>query len=226
MASPTTTVTIAGITGKLALLITKYLLKTPDVHINGLCRDPSKLPTSITTNPRITIFQATATDTDQILKALHGASVAICCYLGPPALMLAGQQILIDACIAAHVPRYIASDWSLDFRRLDPGALPAKDPMKHIAAYLEERKAQIAGVHVLNGCFLEAPWRSVWDARARGFVVWGSGEEMWELTSYGNAAEFTARVALDGEASGYLYCECCAALLGNFEKGGRLIDAC
>jgi saccharopine dehydrogenase-like NADP-dependent oxidoreductase len=110
MASPTTTVTIAGITGKLALLITKYLLKTPDVHINGLCRDPSKLPTSITTNPRITLFQATATDTDQIHKALHGASVAICCYLGPPALMLAGQQTLIDACIAAHVPRYIASD--------------------------------------------------------------------------------------------------------------------
>jgi hypothetical protein len=92
--------------------------------------------------------------------------------------------------------------------------------MKLIAAYLEERKAQIAGVHVLNGCFLEVPWRSVWDAQARSFVVWGTGEEKRELTSYGNAAEFTARVALDGEASGYLYCECCAALLRNFEGVG------
>lgn len=203
----TTTVTIAGITGKLALQITKYLLESPSVHINGLCRDPTKLPSSITTNPRVTIFQGTATDTEGIRKALHGTSVAICCYLGDNDFMVSGQKTLIDACIAEKVPRYIASDWSLDFSRLEFGDLPIKDPMKHVAAYLDERKDQIKGVHVLNGAFLEVPWRSIWDAQEKNFIVWGTGEEKWDLTSYGNAAEYTAKVALDPKASGYLYCE-------------------
>jgi NAD(P)H-binding len=167
------------------------------VHINGLCRTPSKLPGSLATNPRVTIFQATATDTDQIRSALRNASVAICCYLGDPTVMVAGQKTLIDACIAEKVPRYIASDWSLDYRRLELGDLPSKDPMKHIAAYLD----------VLNACFLEAPWRSLWDAQGQNFKYWGTGEEKWELTSYGTAAEFTARVALDPEATGYLSCK-------------------
>jgi hypothetical protein len=95
MASPTTTVTIAGPTGKLALSITKHLPKTPSVHINGLCRKPSKLPGSLATNPRITIFQATATDTVQIRSSLHNALVSICCYLGGPTLMVSGQKALI-----------------------------------------------------------------------------------------------------------------------------------
>lgn len=207
MSSPTTTVTIAGLTGKLALLIAKHLLKTPHVHINGLCRTPSKLPPSLASHPRVTIFPATATDTPQLRSALHDASICICCYLGDATLMVSGQKALIDACIEERVPRYVASDWCLDCRRLQLGDLPAKDPVKQVAAYLEERKGRILGVHVLNACLLEAPWRSIWDAQGRHFKYWGTGEEKWELTSYGNAAEFTARVALDTEANGYLSCK-------------------
>jgi hypothetical protein len=207
MTSPVTTVTIAGITGTLAILIAKHLLQTPSVHINGLCRTPSKLPRFLTTNSRVTIYEATATDVDKIRLALHDSSIAICCYLGPPTLMIDGQKALIDACIEEKVPRYMASDWCLDYRKLKIGDLLAKDPMILISQYLEERKNRISGVHVLNACFLEAPWRSIWDAETKGFKYWGTGEERWELTSYGNAAEFTALVALDADAVGFKSCE-------------------
>jgi hypothetical protein len=119
MTSPPTTVTIAGITGKLGLLITKHLLKSPIVHINGLCRFPSKLPPIILQDPKFTIFQSTSTDIAKIRSALYNSSLAICCYLGSLGLMVSGQKILIDACITENVPRYIASDWSLDFRGLE-----------------------------------------------------------------------------------------------------------
>ena len=201
------TVTIAGITGQLAQLIAKHLLALPkgDIRINGLCRTPSKVPKTLSQDARVTIFQSTADDTSTIRQALKSSQVAICCYLGDIDFMTTAQIILVDACIAENVPRYVAGDWSLDFRGLALGDHPLKDPMKHVAAYLEQKAAssQIKPIHILNACFLEAPWRGIWDAQNNALTYWGAGDEKWELTSYSDAAAFTARVVADPDASGW-----------------------
>ena len=198
-------VTIAGLTGKMAQLIAKHLLVNPEIKVHGLCRTPSKLPESMTSNPRLRVFQADSTDTETIRSALEGSNAAICCYLGDGDVMVEGQQRLIDACIAKKVPRYVASDWSMDFRGLELGQHPLKDPMKHTQAYLEEKEAsaQIKAVHVLNACFLEAPWAGLWNAQSSKLQYWGTGDEKWELTSYDNAAEYTAKIVMDPSASGW-----------------------
>lgn len=204
-----TTVAIAGITGSLGKLIAEYLLAKPDVRIHGLCRTPSKLPPSLRDEPRLTLYTASSTDITVVQAALHDVDVVICCYLGPPSLMVDGQKILIDICIAERVPRYIAGDWSMDFRKLKLGQHPPKDPMKLVHAYLEEKEAagQIRAVHVLNGCFLERPWVGIWDADRQLFKYWGTGDERWEFTTYRNAAQFTAEVAVDKDATGWFSCE-------------------
>ena len=202
-----TTIAIAGLTGTLGRLIAKHLLKHSNIRINGLCRDPSKLPVHIRTDTRVTLFQADATNVEAIRKALQDAHVAICCYLGDNNLMVDGQKTLIDACIAEGVTRYIASDWSMDFRKLALGEHPPKDPMKHVQSYLEEKSNMITAVHILNACFLERPWVGLWDSQKQSFRYWGSGDERWEFTSYDNAAEYTAEVALDSEAHGWLSCK-------------------
>lgn len=122
--------------------------------------------------------------------------------------MIEGQKLLIDACIAEKVPRYIAGDWSMDFRKLEFGQHLLKDPMKHVQAYLEEKEAKglIKAVHVLNACFLEAPWPGLWNAKKQQLQYWGTGNEKWELTSRENAAQFTAKVAMDKEAIGWFSC--------------------
>ena len=203
------TVTIAGLTGKMAQLIAKHLLASPEIKVHGLCRTPSKLPESLTSNPRLLVSQADSNDIKTIRSALHGSNAAICCYLGDTEVMVEGQKRLIDACIAENVPRYVASDWSMDFRKLELGQHPLKDPMKHAQAYLEEKEAggQIKAVHILNACFLEAPWAGLWKAQSSKLQYWGTGEEKWELTSYDNAAEFTAKVVMDPSASGWFSCK-------------------
>jgi hypothetical protein len=208
MTTTTMTVTIAGLTGKMAQLIAKHLLASPNVKVNGLCRTPSKLPESLTSNPRLSVFQSDSNNTQVIRSALKESSAAICCYLGDADVMIDGQKRLIDACIAENVPRYVASDWSLDFRKLELGQHPLKDPMKIVQAYLEEKEAdnQIKAVHILNACFLEAPWGGLWNAQNSKLQYWGTGEEKWELTSYDNAAEFTAKVVMDPEANGWFSC--------------------
>lgn len=207
MAPPITTVSIAGITGTLAGLITKHLLKRPDVYIRGFCRNPSKLPDSLRSHPRLTLFKGAFTDMEIIREAVRGANVAICCYMGPDALMVDGQKLLIDACIAEKVPRYVASDYCMDYRKLAFGDHPVKDAMKHVQIYLEEKASQITAVHILNACFLERPWIGIWNPDKEIFTYWGTGDEKWEFTSYDNAAEFTAEAALDPDANGFLSCK-------------------
>jgi hypothetical protein len=208
-----TIITVAGFTGKMARLITTVILSThPAAQIHGIARSPEKVAPELKTNKNVKIFAASASDTNEIRKALSGASVCICCYLGDDNLMVDGQKLLIDACIAEKVPRYIASDWSLDFRPLAFGEHPAKDPMKRVQAYLEEKEkeGQIKGVHVLNGAFMEIIW-----ARFAGYVnvkedtfsYWGTGDEPIEVTTMVDAAAYTASIAVDPNANGFLNCK-------------------
>lgn len=202
----TTTVAIAGLTGKFARQLAGHLLSKPNVHVNGICRSPNKLPANLANDSRVSIFQASSDDVPALRKGLKGADVAVCCYLGDDKLMQEGQKTLIDACIAEGVPRYIAGDWSLDFRGLEYGQHPSKDPMKHVADYLDEKKSKIEGVHVLNGVFMEVFWSfsGHFDPTQEKFKIWGTGNEKLDMTTYNDAAAYTAEVAVDSKANGWI----------------------
>lgn len=132
----------------------------------------------------------------------------ICCYLGDDNLMENGQKSLVDACEVEGVSRYISSDYSLDFTKLELGQLPAKEPMKQVQEYLNGKTVQ--GVHVLIGIFMETFFTSffgVWNAKDTYFSYWGSGKKMWESTTYDNAAQFIAAVIQDSSAVGMQRCE-------------------
>lgn len=122
--------------------------------------------------------------------------------------MINGQKLLVDACELENVSRYIASDYCLDFTKLDFGQHPAKDPMKHVMAFLETKKF-VQGVHVLIGAFMETFWSGyfgVWDPEGCKLKYYGNGDELWESTTYNTAAQFVAAVAKDRNAVGMQHC--------------------
>lgn len=208
--SSVTKIAIAGFTGKIARLITKSLLERhPNVQIHGICRSPAKVNAALLSNPNIKVFEADSTNGPALRRGLADTSVCICCYLGGPSVMVDGQKTLIDACIAENVPRYIASDWSLDFRGLAFGDHPAKDAMKHVQLYLEEKEKEgkIKGVHILTGVFMEVIWAHFlgWaDAKEGVFRYFGTGDEKLDMTTYADTASFTAEVAVDQNATGFI----------------------
>ncbi|RVD84145.1 uncharacterized protein DFL_005910 [Arthrobotrys flagrans] len=202
----TITVGIAGITGKLARVLISSLLKYPEVAIRGYCRDPSKLSSALSSNPKISLIKGDGFDTAAINTFVSGCDVVVCCYLGDGKLMVDGQKLLIDRCADNGVPRYVASDWSIDYTKLEFGQLFPKDPMKHVKAYLDAQD-KVKGVHILVGGFIETffnPLFGTWDPATTTFRFWGTGEEVWEGTTYVNAAEFTAAVCVDKDAYGIL----------------------
>lgn len=198
------TVGIAGITGKFARELTSILLKSPNVTVKGYCRDPSKVPQSLAS--KVSLVKGDAYDEPAIRSFVAGCDVVVCCYLGDPKLMFEGQKLLVDACAAEGVPRYVASDWSVDYTKLKLGDLFPKDPMIKVKAYLDAQD-KVKGVHVLVGMFTEGffgPHFGNYDAATTTFKYWGTGDEVWEGTTYRNAAEYTAAICLDKDAVGVI----------------------
>jgi hypothetical protein len=82
--------------------------------------------------------------------------------------------------------------------------------MKIIHSYVQE-KDHVKGVHVLIGAFMETFWSAyfhLWNPEDKALVYWGTGEEEWESTTYGDAAKCTAAVALNPNAVGMQKCKC------------------
>ncbi|KAH8817757.1 nmrA-like family protein [Flagelloscypha sp. PMI_526] len=201
-----TVIGIAGITGKIARLIAQSLLAYPEVKIRGFCRDPTKYDT---TDDRINLIKGEASDASSIQTFVNGCDAVICCYSGlDNALMVDGQKLLIDACDKAGVDRYIASDWTINYTKLELGLLENKDAMKHVKTYLDSPERKVKGVHILVGTFMEtwfAPFFGIFDAKddkEPTLNYWGTGNEVWEGTTYSDAAKFTAAVVLDSSAVG------------------------
>jgi hypothetical protein len=200
---------LAGITGQFGqLLASKLLSNDQDVSIRGFCRNQTKVDKQLASSSQVEIVEGGAYDRERAAKFVKGCDIVVCCYLGDDDLMIQGQKVLIDACEDEKVPRYIASDWCLDYTKLELGQLFTKDPMKHVKAYLETKEF-VNGVHILIGAFLEvffSPYFGIYDSDTKTFSHWGEPGVLFECTSYGNAAEFTAQVILDKEAVGIQRC--------------------
>lgn len=194
---------------KFARLVVKNLCNSLDIQILGLCRNLSKLPELLRESPRVSIIQGDSTDLETLQCFSRGCKVVTCCYLGDNDFMTKGQKLLVDACELENVSRYIARDYCLDFTKLELGQHPAKDPMKHVKAHLETKK-NVKGVHMLIGAFMGtflSGYFGVWDQEVFKLNYYGTGDELWESTTYDPAAQHVAAVANDRNAVGRQYCE-------------------
>ena len=107
------------------------------------------------------------------------------------------QTQLLEAAVAAGVPRFIPSDYSADFTRLPEGANRNFDLRREFARRLDA--APIRATSILNGMFTdlligEAP---VVLFKLHRVLYYGSADQPLDFTTVANTAEFTAAAALD-----------------------------
>ncbi|PVH81778.1 NmrA family protein-like protein [Cadophora sp. DSE1049] len=194
---------IAGLTGKFAQCIAKTLLVDSNASIRGYCRNSKKLPRTILDSSRFEVIQGEFDDPELVRKFVHGSDIVICCYFGGADLMIKGQKVLIDACDDENVPRYVASDFAVDFTKIPDTAPFPKQSTKIIMEYLKSKKVE--EIHILVGVLMEtfwSPYFQLYDAQSRTLFHWGTGEDVWELTTFQTAADYTAAIALDPKAIG------------------------
>jgi nucleoside-diphosphate-sugar epimerase len=140
----------------------------------------------------------------ELTAACQGGACVVSALSGLREIIVDTQQLLLDAAVEADVPRFIPSDFSIDFTKLQPGTNRNLDLRREFQQRIDT--APIAATSILNGMFMhlllgEAP---VILFKIKRVLYWGDADQLMDFTSIDDAAAFTAAAALDPETPRFL----------------------
>ena len=195
---------LAGATGDLGFRIAQELLKR-GAAVRALVRPGNS-------RPEVTALQDLGAEiravdfssVTALTKACAGAACVISALSGLREVIVDTQKRLLDAAVAAGVPRFIPSDYCIDYTKLPVGSNRNLDLRREFNQRLDQ--APIQATSVLNGMFTDlltgqAP---VVLFGLKRVLYYGDADQPLDFTTTANTAEFTAATALDPTAPRYL----------------------
>lgn len=192
------TVALAGIGGDLGGRIAAALVAR-GVRVRALVRSGSTVPV-----PGVTAVSVDYADAASLVAACRGADCVVSALNGLEPVILDAQGRLLDAAVVAGVPRFIPSDFSLDFTGTQPGDNRNLDLRRAFMARVD--RTPIRATSILNGAFADlltgdAP---IVLQRPRKVLYWGDADQLFDFTTKDNVARYTASAALDPAAPRFL----------------------
>ncbi|HEX9089292.1 MAG TPA: NmrA family NAD(P)-binding protein, partial [Arthrobacter sp.] len=130
---------------------------------------------------------AACTEVDCVVSAINGLDSAI----------FGAQSRLLEAAAAAGVPRFIPSDFSIDYRGIRPRSNRNLQLRRDFAQRLDA--TEIRATSILNGAFtdmLSGQAPMVLFSRRR-VLFWSDPDQVLDFTTKDDTAAFTAAAALD-----------------------------
>lgn len=197
-------IVVAGATGKLGGRIVKALLAR-GAAVRALVRresDPARIAALEALG--VDAIEVDPTSIASVAAACRGADCVVSAVLGLRDVMVDVQKVLLDGAIAAGVPRFIPSDYCIDFTRLRDGENRNLDLHREFQRYLDTRP--IAATSILNGAFADmltgkAPLILF---RYHRVLYWENPDQTLDFTTIDDTAAFTAAAALDPSTPRFL----------------------
>ena len=123
--------------------------------------------------------------------------VRVSALAGLREVIIDAQALLLEAAVKAQVPRFIPSDFSIDFTKCADGHNRNLNLRREFHRKLEQ--APLAATSILNGGFTEllAGPAPLIVHSIRRVVYWENAEQLLDFTTKDNTAEFTAAAALE-----------------------------
>ena len=203
-ASSPAIIALAGATGDLGFRIAQELRKR-GAQVRALVRPGNTKPVIASLHELgVGIVEVDFNDVAALAYACAGAACVVSALSGLREVIVDAQTHLLDAAVAAGVPRFIPSDFSIDFTRLPEGSNRNLDLRREFGRRLDQ--APIRATSILNGMFMDlltgqAP---VVLFKIRRVLYWGSADQPLDFTTTANTAVFTAAAALDATTPRYL----------------------
>ena len=195
---------LAGATGNLGGRIARAILKR-GANVRAVVRRNSNSEKVEELRKRgAAISEVDFDSVPELTEACAGGSCVISALSGLRDVIVETQTLLLDAAVKAGVPRFIPSDYSIDFTKLTPGTNRNLDLRREFHERLD--KAPISATSILNGMFTnlltgEAP---VVLFKLKRVVYWENADQLLDFTTMDDAAEFAAAAALDSSTPRYL----------------------
>jgi hypothetical protein len=191
------TILVAGGTGNLGGRIIKALIAR-GAEVRAIVRNSEPEKTKKLTELGAQIIAVDMSDAEALRQACQGVSCVISALAGLHETIVDSQTKLLDAAIAAGVPRFIPSDYSADFTRLPADENRNFDLRKEFHEYLD--KLPIAATSIMNGAFTDilGYGTPIYDVKKLSVGYWGDNPD-WKIdfTTMDNTADYTAAAALD-----------------------------
>ncbi len=190
-------IVLAGTAGDLGTRIAKALLMR-GATVRALVRaDASAEDNERLTALGVTLAPADVGDVNSVAAAIEGATCVVSALNGLRGVILGRQGVLLDGAVKAGVPRFISSDYSLDFTKTKPGGNRNLDLRREFMARADG--APIRVTSVLNGAFMDmlGAEMPIIQPRLRRVLYWKDAEQPLDFTTKDDVAAYTAAAALD-----------------------------
>ena len=133
----------------------------------------------------------------ELAEACAGGTCVVSALAGLRDVIIDAQTRLLDAAVQAGVPRFIPSDFSIDFTKQPDGLNRNLDLRREFHLRLD--RAPIKTTSIFNGAFTDmltgqAP---IVIQRFKRVLYWGSPDQVMDFTTIDDTAAFTAAAALD-----------------------------
>ena len=197
------TVLVVGSTGMLGSKIVAALLDKGDVDVRAMVR--SSNDSNVENRQKIEAMQARGMAIiegdlmrpETLLPVCEGVDVVVSA-VGNNQVTVPGQKNLIDAAKQQGVKRFIPSDYSVDYRKLDYGDNDNLDKRKEVFEYLQQSGLEYT--LILNGAFMDnvgTPYMPQFDLEHQTFQYWGDGETPLDFTTTDDTAKYVAEAVTD-----------------------------
>ena len=136
---------------------------------------------------------------DTLLPICEGVDVVVSA-VGNNQTTVPGQKNAIDAAKKQGVKRFIPSDFSVDYRKLDYGDNDNLDMRKQVFEHLTASGLEYT--LILNGAFMDiipTPYMPQFDLENGIFKYWGDGETPVDMTTTEDTAKYVAEAVSDSE---------------------------
>jgi nucleoside-diphosphate-sugar epimerase len=198
------TIVVAGATGNLGGRIVRALVErrasVKALVRHGTARDKLERLQEL----GVTIATVDLNNASQVTPACSSASCVVSALQGLRDVIVETQTVLLDAAIKAAVPRFIPSDYSIDFTRFPPGENRNFDLRRDFHKRLDE--TSISATTIFNGAFAEmlTGQMPLILFKLKRVLYWGDADQRMDCTTMDDTVAFTADAALDPSTPRFL----------------------
>jgi uncharacterized protein YbjT (DUF2867 family) len=190
-------VVVAGATGNLGGRIVEALLRR-EAHVRALVR-PGARPDALERlrQPGVAIAAVDLSAISDVAAASRGASCVVSALQGLRDVIVDVQSALLEGVLRAGVPRFVPSDYSIDFTGLPAGGNRNLDLRREFHERLDA--SGIAATTIFTGAFADmlTGRMPLILFRLRRVLCWGNADQRMDFTTIDDTAAFTASAALD-----------------------------
>lgn len=194
----TSIILVAGATGHLGGLIAGELMNRK-ARVRAIVRrgsQPDKIAKLRAAG--IEIFETDLESVSEAAKACEGVSCVVSALSGLRDVIVDRQTVLLKGAVGAKVPRFIPSDYSLDFTKQPQGMNRNLDWRREFHDVIQKYPIQVTSI--MNGGFTyllkgQAPFILF---KKKRVLYWKDPDQKLDFTSIENVAAYTAAAAMDG----------------------------